>query len=462
MINSTGQKQAFNIRLLILEILLEINEKGEYSHLVLKDVLDKHQYLPKRDRAFITRVVEGSLENGIRLDYIINYFSKVPVKKQKPVIREILRTGVYQLLYMDSVPASAVCNEAVKLATKKGFHGLKGFVNGVLRSIARGSDAISYPSEEKEPVKALSVQYSMPEWIVEQWLATYEKDVVKKMLSSFVLENGAAKGGISLRCQLTNGTMEECKELLEKEGVTVMDSPYLPYALHMKNYDRLDELAAFAKGKCTVQDVSSMLVGEIAGVKEGQIVIDVCAAPGGKSLHIADILKGTGMVYARDVSEYKAGLILENQNRLGVTNMEVQVWDACRFDEDSVEMADLLVADVPCSGLGVLGKKKDIKYRMTKEGQGELVKLQRQILDTVWQYVKPGGVLIYSTCTINPEENENNVGWFVENYPFETENVEPYLCQSLKETTEGKKGYIQLLPGIHETDGFFIARLRRK
>ncbi len=462
MTNGSGQQQTINIRLLILEILLEINEKGEYSHLVLKDVLDKYQYLPKRDRAFITRVVEGTLEYQIRLDYIINCFSKVPVKKQKPVIREILRTGVYQLLYMDSVPASAVCNEAVKLATKKGFHGLKGFVNGVLRSIARSSETIVYPSEEKEPIKALSVQYSMPEWIVEQWLATYEKDVVKKMLAFFVQEDGVTKAGISIRCQLTNGSVEECIELLEKDGVAVSVSPYLPYALHIKDYDRLEQLQAFAQGKCTVQDVSSMFVGEIAAAKEGQIVIDVCAAPGGKSLHIADTLHGTGMVYARDVSEYKAGLILENQNRLGVTNMEVQVWDACELDEGSMEAADLVVADVPCSGLGVLGKKKDIKYRMTKEGQQELVKLQRQILDTVWRYVKPGGVLIYSTCTINPEENEKNVQWFVENYPFETESIEPYLCEQLKESTEAAKGYIQLLPGVYETHGFFIARLRRK
>lgn len=461
MTTNQKEKESINVRLLIVEVLLEINEKGAYSHMVLKDVLDKHGYLPKRDRSFLTRVVEGTLEHQIRLDYMIDCFSKVPVRKQKPVIREILRSGVYQLLYMDSVPASAVCNEAVKLAGKKGFQGLKGFVNGVLRSIARGADTVKYPSMEKEPVKALSVKYSMPEWILEKWLATYEPNVVTQMLSSFVQEE-EKKAGISLRCQLTNGSVEECIRMLEEEQVTVSLSPYLPYALCIENFDRLDGLSAFREGKCTVQDVSSMLVGEIADPQPGQVVLDVCAAPGGKSLHVADRLKGTGMVYARDVSQYKAERILDNQQRLGVTNMEVQVWNACALDEGSVEMADLVLADVPCSGLGVMGKKKDIKYRMTAEGQQELVKLQREILDTVWQYVKPGGVLIYSTCTIHAEENENNVRWFVEEYPFEIESVEPYLCPELKGAVDEENGYLQLLPGIHQTDGFFIARLRRQ
>ncbi len=449
-----------DLRGLVLEILLEVNEKGANSSLVLRQVLDKYSYLPKRDRAFITRVAEGTLEYRLRLDYILDQFSNTPVNKLKPVIREILRSGVYQLLYMDSVPASAVCNEAVKLAAKRGFGGLKGFVNGVLRTISREYGNIVYPSKETEPVKALSVTYSMPEWIIQDWLEAYPPDTVEKMLASFLNAEP-----LTLRCQLSAATVEECVDLLEKEGVTVRRHPYLPYALQVDGIDRLEDLEAFRRGYFAVQDVSSMLVGQIAAPKQGDTVIDVCAAPGGKSLHMADLLKGTGQVYARDVTAYKTDLILKNKERLHAENVIVQVQDACGFDGASVESADLVLADVPCSGLGVIGKKNDIKYRMTKEGQKSLEQLQRQILEAVWRYVKPGGSLVYSTCTIHSGENEENVRWFLESHPFCGEDITGFLPEGMpgREAllADAKKGFVQLLPGVQDCDGFFIAKFRR-
>ena len=203
-----------------------------------------------------------------------------------------------------------------------------------------------------------------------------------------------------------------------------------------------------------------MLVAEIAAPNWGDYCIDVCAAPGGKSLHLSDKLKGSGYVEARDVSEYKVGLMQENIERTGAINICAKQMDATVFDEESFQKADIVLADVPCSGLGVIGKKQDIKYKMTETRQMELVRLQRKILHTVQNYVKPGGVLIYSTCTIGADENQLNVKWFLENYPFRLEGIDSYICDELKgKTTKG--GYIQLLPGVHQSDGFFIARLKR-
>ena len=446
--------KAINERELILGILLEITRDGEYAHIALRNTLSKYQYLEKRERAFITRVVEGTLEHMMEIDYIINQFSKVKVNKMKPVIRTILRSAVYQILYMDSVPNSAVCNEAVKLAAKKGFVNLKGFVNGVLRNIDRNVNDIQYPKQDNM-VEYLSIKYSMPTWILEKWKKTYDWETIERILQGFLQEKGTI-----IRCNLNRISKEDLKKKLEAEGVTVTQHPYLEYALEISGYDYLGDLESFEDGDFQVQDLSSMLVAEIAAPKEGDYVIDVCAAPGGKSLHIADKLHGTGHVEARDLTDYKVDLIWDNIERSQMKNVEAVRHDALVYDEDSKEKADIVIADLPCSGLGVIGKKADIKYKMTEETQRELAKLQKNILQIVHRYVKPGGTLVYSTCTINEEENMKNVRWFLQQNPeFESVSVEPVLCEELKKSV--KEGCLQLLPGIHESDGFFIAVFRK-
>ena len=446
--------KAINERELILGILLEITRDGEYAHIALRNTLSKYQYLEKRERAFITRVVEGTLEHMMEIDYIINQFSKVKVNKMKPVIRTILRSAVYQILYMDSVPNSAVCNEAVKLAVKKGFVNLKGFVNGVLRNIDRNVNDIQYPKQDNM-VEYLSIKYSMPTWILEKWKKTYDWETIERILQGFLQEKGTI-----IRCNLNRISKEDLKKKLEAEGVTVTQHPYLEYALEISGYDYLGDLESFEDGDFQVQDLSSMLVAEIAAPKEGDYVIDVCAAPGGKSLHIADKLHGTGHVEARDLTDYKVDLIWDNIERSQMKNVEAVRHDALVYDEDSEEKADIVIADLPCSGLGVIGKKADIKYKMTEETQRELAKLQKNILQIVHRYVKPGGTLVYSTCTINEEENMKNVRWFLQQNPeFESVSVEPVLCEELKKSV--KEGCLQLLPGIHESDGFFIAAFRK-
>lgn len=446
--------KAINEREIVLEVLLEITEHGMYSHIVLRDVLNKYQYLEKKERSFITRVTEGTLEHMMEIDYILDQFSKVKVKKMKPVIRNIMRSAVYQMKYMDSVPVSAACNEAVKLAVRKGFGSLRGFVNGVLRNVARNLDQIEYPTE---PLQRLSIQYSMPEWILNLWLKAYDSDIVEQMLQAFQRETP-----LTIRCNLRMVTPKQLKEHLEAEGVTVKVHPYLEYAFHISGFDYLGDLESFQNGEFSVQDISSMLVSELAGPKEGDCVIDVCAAPGGKSLHMAEKLNGSGHVEARDLTEYKVGLIQENIERTGLSNVEAVQQDALIFDETSVGKADIVLADLPCSGLGVLAKKTDLKYKATKEGADSLAKLQREMLKNVQAYVKDEGKLVYSTCTINPAENMDNVHWFLNEYPeFELIDIHGSLCEGLQKDVK-ENGCIQLLPGVHQSDGFFLACMKKR
>ena len=445
-----------NTREMVLEILLQIDEEGEHSHIAIRNALSKYQFLPKQERAFVTRVCEGTLEYRILIDYIIDSFSKITVDKMKPPIREILRSAVYQLKFMDRVPDSAVCNEAVKLAQRKGFYNLKPFVNGVLRTISREKDHIAYPPREKDLVRCLSVRYSMPEHLVMRWLADYGEETTEKMLVDFLEEKP-----LTVRCRTYLNSVDAICDSLRAQGVKVEDAPYLPYAKRISEFNHILALDAFIQGKILVQDVSSMLVAEIADPKRTDYVIDLCAAPGGKSLHVGDKMEGYGTVDARDVSQYKVELIEENIRRTGIINVQTHVKDATVFDVDSECQADIVLADVPCSGYGVIGKKPEIKYRSTAQKPEELVVLQRNILDKAAEYVKPRGVLIFSTCTIAREENEENMMWFMNNHPFKLESIDPYIPDELKSETTAL-GYLQLLPGVHGTDGFFIARFRRK
>lgn len=443
----------YPVREIILELLLEINEEGTYCHTALGNTLKKYQFLPKQDRAFITRVCEGTVEYAIQIDYIINYFSKIKTTDMKPVIREILRSGVYQLMYMDSVPDSAACNESVKLAQKKGFYSLKPFVNGVLRTIARRINEVEYPPKAT-PVAYLSARYSMPESLVQRWVGSYGGDITREILKSFLEEKP-----VTVRIS-KNSDKDKVLESLRKQQVKVEKAPYLDYAYYISGYDHLMTLDAFWKGEIQVQDVSSMLVTEIAHPSKGNYIIDLCAAPGGKALHMAEKMGDFGMVDARDTSEHKVNLLKENILRSGAINIRAKRQDATVFDTESVLKADIVLADVPYSGYGVIGKKPDIKYKMSSHKQQELVILQRKILSMAVDYIKPGGVLIFSTCTIADEENRDNYQWLLDNYPLEPDSLNPYLPRELHCMTTSR-GYLQLLPGVHKTDGFFMARLKK-
>lgn len=429
-----------NLRAIVLDILMEVNEKGEFSHLLINNALTKFQYLDKNKRSFITRVTLGTIENKIEMDYIIDQFSKTPVRKMKPLIRNLCEMSVYQIMYMDNIPDSAVCNEAVKIAAKRGFAGLKGFVNGVLRNISRNKDNITYPDSSTNINEYLSIKYSMPMWIVQMWIGQLGMDKTKQVLEGLRQEKKTY-----IRCNTLKTSVENIISILEKEDVRVNKVAGIPYALEIEDYDHITALKSFNDGLYQIQDISSIMAGYLTGFNEGDTVIDVCAAPGGKSINAGISVGKSGKVYSRDVSDYKAGLIEDNIKRLGIDNIVVQVHDALEKDTSMVGKADVVIADLPCSGLGIIGRKPDIKYNADMDKLASLVKLQREILSVVYDYVKPGGVLMYSTCTINSEENEANADWICDTFDYE------------------KEEYRQMFPDIEgKTDGFFVAKLRRK
>jgi 16S rRNA (cytosine967-C5)-methyltransferase len=451
-----------NIRAVVLDILTEIEKEGEFSHITINNALLKYQYLDRTQRAFINRLSLGTIECRIEMDYILNQYSKTPVNKMKPLIRRIMRMAVYQIIYMENVPDSAACNEAVKLAAKRGFTGLKGFVNGVLRNISRNKDNITYPDKAKETKKYLSVKYSMPEWIIELWNTNMSYEEIEDILAGMRKDKKTY-----IRCNTLKGSTDYIKKILEEEGVTVTEVSGLSYAYEISGYDYLTALKSFNEGLYQIQDISSMMAGEYVKPSTDSFIVDVCAAPGGKSINAAlklaeaaydnkdipesgiskEVLKGiTGRGIARDVSDYKASLIDDNVARLGIPYIDVEVHNALEFDEELEGKADIVIADLPCSGLGIMGRKPDIRYNITKEKIDDIISLQRDILKVVSRYVKTGGTLVYSTCTINRAENEDNADW---------------ICNTLGFSKDGE--YRQMLPSAKaDNDGFFVAGLIKK
>ncbi len=500
--------QKRNVRALALQVIMRTLEEGQYCDHVLHQVLAENRDLNKQDRAFLTRLAEGTVERQLELDYWIGQYSSVPLHKMKPVIRCIIRMAVYQFRYMDQVPNRAACDEAVKLVMKRRMNGLRGFVNGVLRNMERHLEEMAEP-DRSDFVAYASVKYSMPEWIVQYFLQEYPQEQVENILQSYLdrdhtvcvrcnlflrsPQNGTERSGIE--CS-RNGTersdtgspqnrgekssichnsqrqfqsekqknieetrIQKIRNSLQNQGVDIRDGYLFPEAFHLKGYDRLDQLEVFRQGMIQVQAESSMVVGKVADIKPGQTVMDVCAAPGGKTIHAADLLQGQGKILSCDISEKKIELIRENLERTGAEAVELYPQDARILRKEWIETADVLIADLPCSGLGVLGGKCDIKYHTERKDVHALAKLQREILQVVSQYVKPGGVLLYSTCTIGSEENQKNAEWIREHLPFHPESIEDSLPETLRGRT-GMDGYLQILPTDH-TDGFFIAKFRR-
>lgn len=455
---------AENTREIILDTLLEMERGKDYSHRLVKAVLDKYDYLHPQEKAFMKRVLEGTIERKLQLDYVLDQFSSVPVRKMKPLIRCLLRMSVYQILYMDSVPDSAACNEAVKLAVKRRFQNLRGFVNGVLRSVASGKDGIVWPDGDKEPLKSLSVMYSMPEWIVSMWLGEYGREITAKLLKGLLEIHSVS---IRFRTSLDKCARQEYIAQMEKSGVKVTPSPYLPYAYLLDHVEGVQSLPGYEEGAFTVQDVSSMLAVEAAGIHSGDMVMDICAAPGGKSLLAAE---KASLVLAGDISVSKLERMEENRGRMRAENLQLTQWDGCVYDSARAETADVLLLDVPCSGLGVMGRKRDIKYNVSPESLASITQLQKKIISNSWRYVKPGGILLYSTCTIRREENEEMCRWICSEFPFEPSGMEEFLPELLLEqkkqldnvVLKSDGSGIQLMPGFMETDGFYFARLRRR
>lgn len=444
-----------NPREIVLDTLLDIDRHNIYSNMALHTALSSNQFMSKQDRSFISRMTEGVTEQRIRLDYIINQFSKTKVNKCKPLIRCVLRMGVYEIYYMDSVPQEATCNECVKLVSKRGFSGLKGFVNGVLRSICRNREDVHFPERSDGLERYYSVKYSIPEEVVNVLLDTYDEETLVS-----ILESGYEKRGTSIRVNTNRISVEAYKKQLENIGIKTAYGAYNDTSLIIDNYDYIRKIPGFFDGFFAVQDESSCLAVKAAGIKEGQTVLDMCAAPGGKTMYAAELTGEKGVVIARDISDEKTELIEENAERMGYNNIKVMVYDALIPDEDLTEKMDVVLCDLPCSGLGIMGRKNDIKYNVTGEKIAELAAMQRLMLENASRYVKLEGVLVYSTCTITRQENEDNVKWFTDNHNFVLDSLVPYMPEVLHKKAD--KGYMTLLQGIDGSDGFFIARFVRR
>ncbi len=442
-----------NLRMLAVDSLMEIFEQNRHSHIVIGEVLNKYQYIEKQERAFYQRLTFGTIERMVYLDYVIESFSSKPVRKMRPLVRYILRTAAYQIIYMDSVPDSAACNEAVKIAKKRGFSSLSGFVNAILRKICVGKNDIILPDKDKEPDRYLSVVNSTPLWLATMWYEKYGFEVADAMMKK-QLETKST----TIRCNTNILSVHELAENLKGQNISVSPGNYVSDALIIKEFDNIYDIAGYEEGHFYVQDESSMLAVLAATIKENDLVVDVCAAPGGKSLYAAN-LASKGKVIARDLTENKTDIIRENASRLKADNIVIETRDALDLDESLIGKVDVVIADLPCSGLGIIGKKPDIKYKVTKEQIEELATLQKDILKVVASYVKPGGVMIFSTCTINSLENEENVKWIEENLEFQVESLKDHLH---KDIVSEDVGYVTLLPGVHKCDGFFIARLCKK
>lgn len=424
-----------NIRGLALTSIMEVMEEQVHCDTSLHSIWEANLQLTKQQRSFLARLVEGTVERCIELDYILNRFSKVKVKKMKPVVRNILRMGVYQLKYMDSVPPSAACNEAVKLAVKKGFNGLRGYVNGVLRAISRDGLCLDYRELLNDEILQLSVLYSMPEWLVSEYISWFGREEAEQIFASYYEERA-----LTLAVNRFQTDLDSFGKELDAAGIVWEADTRVPGALKLIQFPSIQSLPGYEEGKFFVQDISSQMAVSSAGILPGDTVVDVCGAPGGKSLFSAMLAGTQGKVSVRDLTKYKVNLIQENIRRLGMSGVEAKVFDARDRDEPWIQKADVVIADVPCSGLGVIGKKPDIKYHITSDSVRELVSLQREIVSRAGEYVKPGGHLLYSTCTIRPEENTENRRWIESNLHFRLEEERTFL------------------PGVEDTDGFYYAR----
>lgn len=448
---------SINVRKIVLDILMKVFEEDQLSHIVIRETLNKYDSMAKTDKSFITRLAEGTIERAVTLDYIINKFSKIKVEKMKPVIREIIRMSVYQIMYMDSVPDSATCNEAVKLVKKRKLQGLTGFTNGILRNIIREKENIDLP-KDKESIEYYSVKYSVPEWIIQSFIDDYGRRITEEMLESmFQRQNNS----ITVRVNISKARVEKVLEILEKQNIKAVRSKYADNTLIIEEYEKISSIEAFDRGYIQVQDISSILAGQISGVKSGDICIDMCAAPGGKTLHIADILNGTGKVYSRDISEKKTLLIKENTDRCGFDNIEIQVRDATELIEEDIGMADIVIADVPCSGMGIMRKKTDIKYKITPKTVKDLSIFSQKILKNAVQYLKTGGILVFSTCTINKTENDNTRQWLIEEMGLKPVNIIGDLSDDILNIGSNREtarhGYLQLFM-TKDYDGFYISK----
>ncbi len=442
-----------NVRETALELLDSVEKNQAYSNLLLNNAIEKNK-IDKKDTGLLTELIYGTLQRRMTLDFYLDPFIKNNSKLEKWVL-QLLRLTLYQMVYLDRIPDRAAIFEAVEIAKRRGHKGIAGVVNGVLRSIQRQGlpslDAISDPTEK------LAVETSHPVWLVKRWVSQFGFEKTKEMC-----EMNLTAPLQTARVNVTRISVEDCLLQLEKEGFLVEPSPIIPEAIKCLR-GNLAASNTFKEGLLTIQDESSMLAAYALGVKKDDRILDACAAPGGKSTHIAEKLQNSGKVLSLDLHEHKVKLIAENAGRLGLTNIETKKLDSRTIQGHiEAETFDSILLDAPCSGLGVMRRKPDMKYTKREEDLSRLQQIQLDLLEAVSPLVKKGGTIVYSTCTVDREENQETVRLFLEKNPgFEGDlSLADRMPEAVRPLIRGYD--IQILPQDLGSDGFYIACLQRK
>lgn len=432
-------------RQLVMKLLVKMSKNQAYSNILLDDALSKSD-LSAQDKKFSAALFYGVCERIITLDKIIEKYSSKRSDKLSDEVRSILRMGIYQLLYMDSVPESAAVNESVNLAKGNKNPAISGFINALLRSFIR--DGKKLP-QGRSKLESLSLEYSSPQWLIEKWLADYGEDATKSILSTSI-----GRAPITVRVNTIKTTSEKLIEALLNEEVTAQIVDDVPDCLEIMNTSAIEKLEAYKSGMFHVQDVSSQLCAKALGAKPGDTVLDLCSAPGGKAFTVAELMNNDGEIFAYDLHEKRAQLIWNGAKRLGLDIIKAGTNNAKVFNE-KIKKADRILCDVPCSGLGVIRRKPEIKFKNPADFNN-LPLIQYEILCTSWQYLKDGGELIYSTCTLNKSENDEVVEKFINSHSdCETVSLIDYLGGHFNDYKA------TIFPSYCNSDGFFIAKLKK-
>lgn len=438
-----------NARRLAFKTLYDIERNKNYSNISINKNF-KDIDISDQEKGLATELIYGVIENKYYLNYIIDKLSKIKSKKMSTYVKISLWLGIYQILFLDSIKDHAAVNESVALI-KKYDKKSSGFVNAILRNVIRNKENIM-EIDKKDIVEYLSIKYSYNQWLIRKWIEEFGQEFTEDLL-----EANSEKPNLYIRANTLKINRDELINKLREQEIDCSKVNGIDEAIMVKNLKNIENNKLFKEGYFTVQDISSMLVGKVANPKEEKLVLDVCSAPGGKTTHLGTIMKNTGQVISRDIFDHKLKLINNTVKRLGLKNIKVENFDALNIDENSIDKFDYVICDVPCSGMGIIKRKPEIKFKKEEEIK-DLPIIQKKILNNASKYVKLGGNLIYSTCTIHDEENINIVKEFLnindnfELVPIDEVNVD---------LDNQDKGYIKIYPNIHGMDGFFIAKLKR-
>ena len=438
-----------NLRKLALDTLDRLEKSGQYSNIAVDNTISR-EGLDGKDGRLFSALVYGVIERRITLDFIIDGLSSIPPSKIERTTRNILRMGLYQLLYMDRIPPHAAINESVSLCNKRS----RGFVNALLRGFMRKrtggplADIFAFPQKQSAPLAYLSITYSYPVSLCEKFCSIFGLDKTEAILSAF-----EKTPPTTLRANTRRVSRDQLASRLSENGVELTPTQNAPHGI--LTFGATPAELGLYDGLCFVQDEASQICVEALGAKEGDTVIDMCACPGSKSFGAALSMNGHGRILSFDLHENKLSLIQKGAEALGISIIETAAKDGRILDESLSQIADCVLCDVPCSGFGVVAKKPEIRYKSLTES-AKLPPIQYAILENGARYVKKGGTLVYSTCTLFPEENENNASRFLAAHPeFEA-------CDFCVGRLASQNGMLTLTPDTHGTDGFFIAKFKRK